>query len=103
MDRVGLSTGGPQGFAINSQMRVIHLALWRVEATWFVSTPALRAPFAQRKPTGSRPRACHPLVPAHCNTSSDTACSYVAAQSVGKDEGPDAESTPLPRSNCFGL
>jgi hypothetical protein len=44
MHRMRLRSGGSEGFAINSQMGVISLALWRVQSARFRSTALLGFP-----------------------------------------------------------
>jgi hypothetical protein len=46
---MGLRSGGPKGFAIDSQMSVINLALWGVQSARFRSTPLLGFPAHKKR------------------------------------------------------
>ena len=61
MHRMRLRSGGPKGFAINSQMRVISLPLRRVQAAWFRSTTMLGFEAAQKMLLRARQAASRPL------------------------------------------
>ena len=61
MHPMRLRCGGSQGFAIDSQMRVISLPLRRVQAAWFRSTTMLGFEAAQKMLLRARQAASRPL------------------------------------------
>ena len=101
MHRMRLRRGGTQRFAINSQMRVISLPLWRVQSAWFRSTALLGFEAAQKRLARSHPGVWRPLSPARCSTSSGMACAFDAAQSGLLEQRLDVGSSPWLHSNSF--